>query len=60
MGARITNPRDLKKHFREIYNAVTEAEDANDYGGGWRGTGQGMRENTACLAGHGRNPELGA
>ena len=32
MGARITSPRDLKKHFREMYNTVTEAVNANDYG----------------------------
>ncbi len=34
MGARITSPRDLKKQFREIYNAITEAVNANDYGEG--------------------------
>ena len=32
MGARITTPRDLKKQFREMYNAITEAVNANDYG----------------------------
>ena len=34
MGARITSPRDLKKQFREIYEAITEAVDKNDYGKG--------------------------
>ena len=34
MGARITSPRDLKKQFREIYDAITEAVDKNDYGKG--------------------------
>ena len=34
MGARITTPRDLKKHFKEIYDAITEAVDKNDYGKG--------------------------
>ena len=34
MGARITTPRDLKKQFREIYDAITEAVDKNDYGKG--------------------------
>lgn len=38
MGARITTPRDLKKQFREMYNAITEAVNANDYGEGGKDT----------------------
>ena len=34
MGARITSPRDLKKHFKEMYTAITEAVNTNDYGEG--------------------------
>ena len=49
MGARITSPRDLKKQFREIYNAITEAVNANDYGE----EGDGKPEN-----GCGRTPPV--
>ena len=53
MGARITSPRDLKKQFREIYNAITEAVNANDYGKGSGEPDSGLRQDTAGPSGHG-------
>ena len=41
MGARITSPRDLKKQFKEIYAAITEAVNANDYREGTGSLGSG-------------------